>query len=59
VVARVFISNGKKGKESKIAERQRESVCERLSVAERGGSVGCKTGRWRNVMSEIRIGLRV
>ena len=27
VVARVFISNGKKGEESKIAERQRESVC--------------------------------
>ncbi len=24
-----FISNGKKGKESKIVERQRESVCER------------------------------
>jgi hypothetical protein len=27
VVARVFISNGKKGEKSKIAERQRESVC--------------------------------
>ena len=27
VVARVFISNGKKGEECKIAERQRERVC--------------------------------
>jgi hypothetical protein len=27
--ARDFISNGKKGKESKTAERQRKSVCER------------------------------
>jgi hypothetical protein len=33
---RVFISNRKKGKERKIAERQRESVCERQSIAERG-----------------------
>jgi hypothetical protein len=31
--ARVFISNGKKGEESKIAERQRESVCERQNIA--------------------------
>ena len=27
VVARVFISNGKEGEESKIEERQRECVC--------------------------------
>jgi hypothetical protein len=27
--ARVFVSNGKKGKKSWIAERQRESMCER------------------------------
>jgi hypothetical protein len=32
----IFISNGKKGKESKTAERPRESVCERQSIAERG-----------------------
>jgi hypothetical protein len=36
VVARVFISNGKKGEESKIAERQRERergrVCVRVLV---------------------------
>ncbi len=38
----IFISNGKKGKESKIAERQRESVCERRSMGERGGGVSCK-----------------
>jgi hypothetical protein len=28
-----LISNAKKGKESGIAERQRESVCERQSIA--------------------------
>jgi hypothetical protein len=32
----VFISNRKKGKESKIAERQRECVCERQSIAAGG-----------------------
>jgi hypothetical protein len=30
-----FISNGKKGKESKIVERPRESGCERQSLAAR------------------------
>jgi hypothetical protein len=30
-----FISNRKKGEESEIAERQRESVCERQSIATR------------------------
>jgi len=39
-------------------ETERESVCERRSVAERGGSISCKTGHWRNIMVEIRIGLR-
>ena len=48
----------RRGEESKIVERHRESVCERWSVAERGGSLSCKTGHWRNVISEIRIGLR-
>ncbi len=40
-------------------ETERECVCvrERRSVVERGYSVGCKTGHWRNVMGEIRIGL--
>jgi hypothetical protein len=28
-----FIFNGKKGKESWISERQRDSVCERQSIA--------------------------
>jgi hypothetical protein len=36
IIIGVFISNGEKGEESKIAERQRESVCERLTIAERG-----------------------
>jgi len=35
--ARVFISNGRNGEESKTAERQRESVCERQSIAGREG----------------------
>jgi hypothetical protein len=43
-IVRVFISKWKEGKESKIAERPRESECERQSFAEReGGSVGNKT----------------
>jgi len=32
MVARVFISNRKKGEKTKIAERQRECVCVRASV---------------------------
>jgi hypothetical protein len=32
-----FISNIESGEESKIAERQREKVCERQSVAENTG----------------------
>jgi hypothetical protein len=47
----------KEGEESKMAERERECVCKRRSVVERGGSISCKTGHWRNVMGEIRIGL--
>ncbi len=43
-------------------ETERECVCERQSVAERGGSVGCKMGRWKkcngwdkNKIKSIRI----
>jgi hypothetical protein len=36
IIVGVFISNRKKGEESKIAERQSESVCERQSIAGRG-----------------------
>ncbi len=36
IIVGVFISNRKKGKESKIAERQSESVCVRQSIAGRG-----------------------
>ncbi len=42
-------------REQDSGKTERESVCERLSVAERGGSVSCKM---RNIMGEIRIGLR-
>jgi len=27
-------------------------------MAEKGGSDSCKMGQWRNVMGEIRIGLK-
>jgi hypothetical protein len=49
---------GARVQDSGETERDRESVCERQSMAERGGSIGCKTGCWRNVMVEIRIGLK-
>ncbi len=42
----IFISNGKKGKESKIAERQRERVCARgRALQGEEGSVGNKIDR--------------
>jgi hypothetical protein len=37
VDARVFISNGRNGEETKTAERQREGKCERQSIAGRAG----------------------
>jgi hypothetical protein len=37
-----FILNGNGGEESEIEERHRESVCERQSVVEGGGSISCK-----------------
>jgi hypothetical protein len=37
MVDRVFISNIESREESKIAERQRESVCERQGIAENKG----------------------
>jgi hypothetical protein len=46
VDARGFIANGKKWKESKIAERQRERACVRGSVLQQEkDSVGNKTDR--------------
>jgi hypothetical protein len=33
---RVFISNGDCGEESRMAERQRESLCERQRIVEKG-----------------------
>jgi hypothetical protein len=38
----IFISNGDGAKESRIAERQRESVCERQCVGKRGNTVSHK-----------------
>jgi hypothetical protein len=31
-------------------KRQRESVCERQSMVDGGGSFGCKTDCWRNFL---------
>ncbi len=31
----IFISNGESGEESRVAERQKESVCERQCIAEK------------------------
>ena len=45
-------------REQDSGETERESVCERWNMAERGGSISCKMSHWRNVMREIRIGLR-
>ncbi len=38
-------SDKQNGEESKIAERQRESVCERQCITERKDSIGHKTGQ--------------
>jgi hypothetical protein len=38
----IFISNGDGGEESRIAVRQRESVCERQRVGKSGDSVSHK-----------------
>ncbi len=42
--------------EQDSGETDREYVCERQNVAERGGSISCKMSCWRNIMGEIRIG---
>jgi hypothetical protein len=41
----IFITNGDGGEESRIAERQRESVCERQCMGKRGVSVSHKMSR--------------
>jgi len=38
----------RKGKGLAAGETERECVCERQRIAENGGSVDCKNGRWRN-----------
>ncbi len=39
----------KGGREQDSGETERESVCERQSIVDRGGSVGCKMDHWRNL----------
>ncbi len=55
----IFIQNRKKGKESKILERQREKecvcVCARGRVVTRRGGVGHKNDCWRDGPFVIKI----
>jgi hypothetical protein len=44
----IYIKMERRGKGLAAEERERERVCERWRVAEKGGSDGCKNGRWRN-----------
>jgi hypothetical protein len=41
----IYIKRKEGGKRLDAGETERECVCERRSVAENGGSVGCKNGR--------------
>jgi hypothetical protein len=51
------LKEGGREQDSGESERERECVCERQSMAQRGVSIDCKMGHWRNVTSKIRIGL--
>ncbi len=44
---RHFILEWKEGEKGKHPERQRESVCERRRVTEKGVGVHSKNGRWK------------
>jgi hypothetical protein len=58
IVGQHIISNENVGEESKIAERQRERVCERGSAWGRGrDSVSHKMNRWKNKSGKIKMGL--
>jgi hypothetical protein len=43
----IFIQERKEGEKGERSERQRESVCERWSVAETGVGIRSKNGHWR------------
>jgi len=49
----IFISNGDRGEESRIAERQRYRVCERQCKGKRRDSIGHKMSRWRKTCGYI------
>jgi hypothetical protein len=48
----------KEGERGKLPERESERERERLSVAENGGSIGCKNGRWKNRPFWDKLGSR-
>ena len=51
----IFIRNGKKGKESKIPERPRETVCARGRVVARRGGISRKNNHWGDGPFRIKI----
>ncbi len=43
----IYMKRRKRERVQDSGETERDRVCERRSVVEGGGSVSCKTGRWR------------
>ncbi len=54
----IYIKMERRVKRLATGETERESVCERRRVAENGGRVGCKNGRWRNGPFWDKLGSR-
>jgi hypothetical protein len=54
----IYMKRKEGGREQNSGETERECVRDEHGMAERGGSISCKMGHWRNVMSKLRIGLR-
>ncbi len=53
----IYVKRKERERVQESGEKEKERVCERWRVAERGGSINCKMGCWKNVMGEIRRGL--
>jgi hypothetical protein len=51
----IFIPNRKKGKESKIPERQRERVSSSRRIVARRGGIGRNNDRWKDRPFGIKI----
>jgi hypothetical protein len=44
----IYMEQKEGARELAARDRERERECERGRIAENGGSVSCKNGRWRN-----------